>query len=184
MNTHAASYPPIRLPALPSLPRWPLFLAVRGIPEPLLADAAARIMNHLLGERRGDLAPLEGRRLTIEGTDVGKRLHFLVAGGKLRRSSTAMTDLHIRGTLADLLRLGLRLEDPDTLFFSRRLSLEGDMVTGLYVKNLLDGLDLDWAAVSQRLLGPVAGPVVAHGLHRSGVGALLRDRLERVLRLP
>ncbi|MHB1203472.1 MAG: ubiquinone anaerobic biosynthesis accessory factor UbiT [Acidithiobacillus sp.] len=141
-------------------------------------------MNHLLGERSGDLAPLEGRRLTIEGTDVGKRLHFLVAGGKLRRSSTAMTDLRIRGTLADLLRLGLRLEDPDTLFFNRRLSLEGDMVTGLYVKNLLDGLDLDWAAVGQRLLGPVAGPVVAQGLHRSGVAALLRDRLERVLRLP
>ena len=181
MNTHATSYPPIRLPALPSLPRWPLFLALRSIPEPLLADAAARVVNRLLGERCADLAALEGRSLSIEGTDVGKRLHFLVAGGKLRRSSTAMTDLHIRGTLADLLRMGLRLEDPDTLFFSRRLRLEGDTATGLSVKNLLDGLDLDWAEACQRLFGPLAGPAVAQGLHRTGVAARLRDRLERTL---
>jgi O2-independent ubiquinone biosynthesis accessory factor UbiT len=34
-----------------------------------------------------------------------------------------------------------RFEDPDTLFFQRRLVIEGDTELGLGVKNFLDGLD-------------------------------------------
>jgi predicted lipid carrier protein YhbT len=40
-----------------------------------------------------------------------------------------------------------REEDPDTLFFCRRLILEGDTELGLLFKNTLDGLDasaFDW----------------------------------------
>ena len=40
------------------------------------------------------------------------------------------------------LRLAQRQEDPDTLFFSRRLSIEGDTELGLVVKNALDALEL------------------------------------------
>ena len=40
-------------------------------------------------------------------------------------------------------RLMLREEDPDTLFFSRRLRIEGDTELGLIVKNLLDSVDWD-----------------------------------------
>jgi predicted lipid carrier protein YhbT len=36
-----------------------------------------------------------------------------------------------------------RKEDPDTLFFQRRLSIEGDTELGLEVKNLMDSVDLD-----------------------------------------
>jgi len=39
------------------------------------------------------------------------------------------------------LALALRREDPDTLFFSRRLVLEGDTELGLALKNALDALD-------------------------------------------
>jgi predicted lipid carrier protein YhbT len=42
----------------------------------------------------------------------------------------------------DFLALLLREEDPDTLFFSRRLLMEGDTELGLLVKNTLDGIDL------------------------------------------
>ena len=35
-----------------------------------------------------------------------------------------------------------RQEDPDTLFFSRRLSMEGDTELGLLVKNTLDAIEL------------------------------------------
>lgn len=37
--------------------------------------------------------------------------------------------------------LARREEDPDTLFFSRRLTLEGDTELGLLVENTLDALD-------------------------------------------
>jgi hypothetical protein len=42
--------------------------------------------------------------------------------------------------------LTLRLEDPDTLFFNRRLLIEGDTDLGLRVKNMLDGVELEAAA--------------------------------------
>ena len=42
---------------------------------------------------------------------------------------------------ADSVYAGLRDEDPDTLFFARRLTIEGDTELGLMVKNALDALD-------------------------------------------
>ncbi|MGC2048204.1 MAG: SCP2 sterol-binding domain-containing protein, partial [Gallionella sp.] len=42
----------------------------------------------------------------------------------------------------DFLMLALRKEEPDTLFFSRRLCMEGDTELGLLVKNTLDTLEL------------------------------------------
>ena len=46
-------------------------------------------------------------------------------------------------TLMDLIRLALRLEDPDTLFFNRRLLIEGNTDIGLRVKNMLDGVEFE-----------------------------------------
>jgi predicted lipid carrier protein YhbT len=50
-------------------------------------------------------------------------------------------DLTIGACVHDLVRLARREEDPDTLFFSRRLALEGDTELGLLFKNTLDALD-------------------------------------------
>ena len=46
----------------------------------------------------------------------------------------------MRAGLRDYLSLALRREDPDSLFFSRRLVVEGDTALGLVVKNALDSL--------------------------------------------
>ena len=54
-----------------------------------------------------------------------------------------MPDLSITGTLHAFLLLAARCEDTDTLFFQRRLQMEGDTELGLEVKNFLDGLDVD-----------------------------------------
>lgn len=48
--------------------------------------------------------------------------------------------------------LALREEDPDTLFFSRRLRMEGDTDLGLLVKNTLDAVD--WDALKQKAHRP------------------------------
>lgn len=40
------------------------------------------------------------------------------------------------------MQLAQRQVDPDTLFFSRRLVMEGDTELGLIVKNALDALEL------------------------------------------
>jgi predicted lipid carrier protein YhbT len=62
-----------------------------------------------------------------------------------------MPDLSITGTLHAFLLLAARYEDTDTLFFQRRLQMEGDTELGLEVKNFLDGLDVDSHWLPQRV---------------------------------
>jgi predicted lipid carrier protein YhbT len=85
---------------------------------------------------------LEHKRLRLRISDAG-----LVFDVSLERSGFVSlargneTDLTIGASLHDLWRLSRREEDPDTLFFSRRLVLEGDTELGLLFKNTLDALD-------------------------------------------
>jgi len=39
--------------------------------------------------------------------------------------------------------IATRRQDPDTLFFQRRLIVEGDTELGLYVKNLMDSIEIE-----------------------------------------
>ena len=106
-----------------------------------------RVFNHgMRGQNLGAaLAPLEGKRVRIQLTDAPLQLNLCIAGGRLKvapaRESAHVT---VRGRLADFVRLASRAEDPDTLFFQRRLSLEGETETGLAIKNALDALEWDW----------------------------------------
>ena len=50
-------------------------------------------------------------------------------------------DLTIAASAHDFLLLAKRREDPDTLFFCRRLLMEGDTELGLLIKNALDAID-------------------------------------------
>jgi predicted lipid carrier protein YhbT len=65
----------------------------------------------------------------------------------------------IEGNLQDFFLLATRREDPDTLFFQRRLALIGDVAAGLCVKNLLDGIEYDWDAHVRAVLGPRGQPL-------------------------
>src|SRR3990172_9342320 len=65
-------------------------------------------------------------------------------------SGAANSDLTLTATAQDFLALALRREDPDTLFFSRRLVMEGDTELGLLVKNTLDALEFKPALPTPR----------------------------------
>jgi predicted lipid carrier protein YhbT len=145
-----------------SLPVQPLLLALRLIPDRLHQEILARAFTHLLrGQSIADrLGELRDKRIGIHITDAGSLLVFRIDGARLRaadRSAAGPCDVTIRGALADFWLLATRAEDPDTLFFNRRLSLEGDTETGLYVKNLLDALEFDWPAHVNAVLGEPAG---------------------------
>jgi len=100
-----------------------------------------------------DWQSLVGRRYAIRVKDVGLSLHFTVtARGFVPDKGTA--ELVISATARDFMLLLARREDPDTLFFSRRLVSEGDTELGLSVKNLLDAVDP--ATVLHRLPPPLA----------------------------
>ncbi len=100
-----------------------------------------------------DWQPLVGRRYAIRVKDLGLSLRFTVTQRGFARDSGA-PDLTISATARDFLLLLARREDPDTLFFSRRLVSEGDTELGLVVKNLLDAIEPE--AVLRRLPQPLA----------------------------
>ena len=85
------------------------------------------------------LAPLGGKvlRLEIVGLRVAPQFTLDFIG---LRPAFGKPDVTIRASLRDYLALALRREDPDTLFFSRRLVIEGDTELGLEIKNALDAL--------------------------------------------
>lgn len=129
---------------------------INGIPDALHARVSAATCNHLLrGQKfRHRLSELEGKRLqlTITDTNTSFQLYFhnncLFFDNSHKRS-----DIHIRGKLTYLIQLAMRQEDPDTLFFSRQLSIEGNTEDALLLKNFLDAVEFDSQAHLQAWLG-------------------------------
>lgn len=88
-------------------------------------------------------AALEGRALQLGITNLGIAFDVSWRGaGFTPLTPGRQPDLAISASLQDLWLLARREEDPDSLFFSRRLRLEGDTELGLLFKNSIDALDL------------------------------------------
>jgi len=88
---------------------------------------------------------LAGKRLRIDVTDARLRFDFEWNGQRFAACASQASlapDLSIAACAHDFLLLAQRREDPDTLFFSRRLVMEGDTELGLLVKNTLDAIEL------------------------------------------
>jgi predicted lipid carrier protein YhbT len=93
-----------------------------------------------------DFEFLQGRWLRISVTDLA--LDWLISfdNGQLimaKNGPQADADVIFSASSEDLLLIAGRKEDPDTLFFQRRLKIEGDTELGLEVKNLIDALDIE-----------------------------------------
>jgi O2-independent ubiquinone biosynthesis accessory factor UbiT len=135
MNTPSASHPvPQPLAALLTrLPRYPGSVLLVSALNVGLADQLPDDVRQLL----------QGKKLRIHVRDAGVTFDFTWSGdGFAARSPGAAADLTISAAAYDFLQLAQRREDPDTLFFSRRLSMEGDTELGLVVKNALDAMEL------------------------------------------
>ncbi len=89
-------------------------------------------------------AALDGKLVSIRVLDMGIGFDVRWQKGRFEaQRGNATPDLAIGASARDFMLLAQRREDPDTLFFGRRLSMEGDTELGLMVKNTLDALDLD-----------------------------------------
>ena len=133
------SIPKFQLPAIVArlgrrLPQWPHTLT-------LIAGLNAAVKVKLLPVE--DLSVLEGRSFLVEVLDSGGKAHFTYRAGLFRPlfSAPQTPDLAFRANLSAFIQLLARQEDPDTLFFKRELSVEGDTELGLYVKNMLDAVE-------------------------------------------
>jgi predicted lipid carrier protein YhbT len=118
------------LSLLPAYPGSQLFVAALNL----------ALTRHLPVDTRVLLAQ---KRLRLRVLDAGLTFDFQWRDGAFRACHRgAETDLMIGATARDFMLLAQRKEDPDTLFFSRRLLMEGDTELGLLVKNTLDAIDL------------------------------------------
>ena len=130
--------PPFILPK----PIGDILSILPGYPQTLLFVQA---VNLVLGDtlRSEVMLPLQGKLISIRVTEAVVAFYFTLArNGMVACRRTREPELTISASACDFLMLALRKEDPDTLFFSRRLFMEGDTELGLLVKNTLDALEL------------------------------------------
>ncbi len=106
-----------------------------------------RSLNSVFAEalQDGVFDALEDRWLQIRVLNLGLNwcLSKDSASGKLIVQRFAPVEVSISGNWREFLLLASRQEDPDTLFFRRRLQIDGDTELGLAVKNMIDSLDPD-----------------------------------------
>lgn len=134
-------------PVLPA----PLSLPLRMIPSFIHNKALVATLNRIFYKdlKEGELDFLQGKIVRISIEDAGIEYRLTLNEDKLVPGDKNQTpDLFLKGTVYDYLLLASRREDTDTLFFSRRLHMQGDTELGLYVKNFLDGLDMDSHKIS------------------------------------
>ncbi len=125
-----------------SILRSPVHLLPKSVQKRALLDGMKMVFQEALED--GDFEFLEDKWLKIEIRDMNLRWYISYEDEKLVVAENIKDeDVSFSGNLNDLVLIAGRKEDPDTLFFQRRLSIEGDTELGLEVKNLMDSVDLE-----------------------------------------
>ena len=116
----------------------------RSIPITVKQLVAEAPLNRIFAEAiaDGEFDDFEGRRIRLEVNGGHPGITFGFWAGRLRVLEGS-GEATIRGSLSAFKTLSERRQDPDQLFFQRRLVIEGDTELGLALKNLLDSLEWD-----------------------------------------
>jgi len=110
----------------------------------LLIPALHSIFNDAIED--GDFEFLQGKWLKISILDLELDWWLSFDQDQLVMGSpddTIAEDVSFSANGDDLILIAGRKQDPDTLFFQRRLKIEGDTELGLEVKNLIDAIDIE-----------------------------------------
>ena len=146
----SASTDSFHSPRLPSLLTLPFGLIPPRLNSAVLAQILNRVFKPELAD--GELDFLEHKVMRIGVDDARLSYRLTLRQGRLEAARPgAPDDLSIEGNTYEFLLLATRREDPDTLFFNRRLRLGGNTELGLYTKNFLDSIELEERA------GPLLG---------------------------
>ena len=123
--------------------RLPVKFMPAKVQETFMLQILQKVFQEPLSD--GDFEFLEARWLEVHVRDVNFKSYISFQNEKLvvKSSIDKQADVCFSGDLNDLVLIAARKEDPDTLFFQRRLFIEGDTELGLAVKNLMDSVDLE-----------------------------------------
>ena len=127
----------------------PIAKKIVGIPARVIPYSAQKpllsvVLNQAFREplQHGELNFLEGAKVRIKVTDLCIDWLISVGGDKFTPIEREMEDdVCISGESPDFILLATRQADPDTLFFQRKIRIEGDTELGLGVKNTMDSMD-------------------------------------------
>ncbi|ORT49193.1 sterol-binding protein [Vibrio sp. qd031] len=121
--------------------RPPAKLCPAIIQKNVLLETLKKVFHEALDD--GDFDFLDQQWLKVSVRDLDVHWFISYQDDQLVVSEQAEHQVHFSGDLNDLVLIMGRKEDPDTLFFQRRLQIEGDTELGLEVKNLMDSVDWD-----------------------------------------
>lgn len=139
---------------------------VTAMPFPVQKKVTQFVLAHVFRDALadGDFTFLEQKILKLAVPDIGFACHITAHDAQLTvLPAQGLPDVSFSAGLNDLILIAARREDPDSLFFQRRLKIEGDTELGLEVKNLIDSLDLDvLPRVVNLVLGDLATFIQQH----------------------
>lgn len=133
---------------MPKILRPSLRLLPFSVQKSLLLPALSSVFQEPIED--GDFEFLQDKWLKISIIDLNLNWWLSFDQDKLVMASISelvasniTEDVSFSATGDDLILIAGRKQDPDTLFFQRRLKIEGDTELGLEVKNLIDAIDID-----------------------------------------
>lgn len=126
----------LSVPTLPALMALPFRLTPDAAHSSVLAAALNRVFLNQI--RQGELDFLRQRNLSIRIEDAHVTFRLTLGAGGFTRAHHGQSDITITGNAYDFIELATGREDYDTLFFNRRLHVEGNTEVGLELKNFLD----------------------------------------------
>lgn len=139
---------------------------IKRLPEPpfvVQKKVGEKLLEQLMSEQieMGEFDFLQDKWLQLSVNDLGLSFFLTFHDGKLQLSNQiTQADVSFSGDAKEFILLAGRSEDPDTLFFQRRLVIEGDTELGLYIKNSIDGIDFDnWPAWLNQMIQKIASLV-------------------------
>ena len=119
-----------------------LKVPLRLTPGPLGAIGFGAFISFVIENNprlRERLREVKGKLFLFEVKDIKKSFYLYIEerGIRVLPHSGARPDVVMRGEVRTLLDVLLGREDPDTVFFSRKLEISGDTAAAVHFKNIL-----------------------------------------------
>ncbi|MDX2320019.1 MAG: SCP2 domain-containing protein [Moritella sp.] len=156
-----------------------LAIPAKVLPFSLQEKVLSQVLNKVFSEALADdeFEFLEQKWLQVEITDLAINWFISCENNKLVIAPKAQAvDVSFKGNLNELVLITARKEDPDTLFFQRRLKIEGDTELGLEVKNMLDSFDLDELPKSVTTLLAYVAEFIQQGLTEPELSSTVKGK--------
>jgi len=156
-----------------------LAIPAKVLPFSLQEKVLSQVLNRVFAEALADdeFEFLEQKWLQVEITDLAINWFISSVDNKLVIApNVASVDVSFKGNLNELVLITARKEDPDTLFFQRRLKIEGDTELGLEVKNMLDSFDLEELPKAVTTLLAYVAEFIQQGLAEPVLSSTVKDK--------